>query len=86
VSLGIQAGKIPKDWSFVAWGEHSPIFVYNQDGSKSAHFAMSEMTPKRPPLRKDKDSMASWPSSLDLENPVDLTESAEVLYFRQWVK
>ena len=32
---------MPKDWSFVAWGEHSQVYVYNADGSQSAHWSRS---------------------------------------------
>ena len=49
------AEELPTDWSLVAWGESSEVYVYNDDGSESEHFAKSERMKQYGP--KDKPAL-----------------------------
>mmetsp|Transcript_21638 Transcript_21638/g.28981 ORF Transcript_21638/g.28981 Transcript_21638/m.28981 type:complete len:87 (-) Transcript_21638:563-823(-) len=49
VGLSLSEGKIPKDWSLVAWGDSGPVYVYNSDGSTTSNFAMSGQHQKHAP-------------------------------------
>ena len=72
---------VPKDWSFVAWGETSEVHVHNADGSQSDHWARSDKMkrsfgPKKRPAAfekngKTKIAMPNRTKPQLTEKPVD---------------
>ena len=57
----------PKDWSISAWGETGPVYVYNDDGSATAHYAKGEKMSKVGPKSKPAFDAAKL-TKLDIEN------------------
>ena len=67
----------PKDWSISAWGESGPVYVYNDDGSASAHYAKGEAMSKIGPKSKPTLDLKKL-TKLDNENQPRAADKVEV--------
>ena len=62
-------GDQPKDWSFTAYGEKGPVYVYADDGQESRHFAKSATMQKIGPKSKPAFNKASLTAIPDPNKP-----------------
>ena len=69
VALAIGHGALPKDWSFVAWGENGPVYVYNQNGSATSNFAMGVNGSRATQPGKPTNWEQTKPKKNDLKQP-----------------